>query len=361
MIDGIPVIDAVVHPYNLREDNFRNQYARWITDLVSNGNRDSGPAGYRMSREAYERDWSIEEVANMSFVESYADLAAYHVVPIRAFHDGICSPEKALEAKTRWPDRFVFYAGVDPLEGQKAIDDLEHQVELLGNPPGLKLYPNSWAGEEITGWLMDDPEVAFPVFERARQLGIKVIAVHKALPLGPVELKHYRVDDIDRAAIAFPDLAFEIVHGGIAFLEETAWQLARFDNVYVNLETTATLATTRPLAFAHALATLIRGPKTLRQIVWGTGCMVSHPRPHVENFARTFRFSDQLVDEGHVPQITIEDKRAILAGNYARLHGLDLDACLARVKGDEFDVRRGGPDAPPAVPYSTTAIAGLVS
>jgi uncharacterized protein len=52
MIDGMPVIDAVVHPYNLREDNFRNRYARWITDLVSNGNRDSGPAGYRMSKEA---------------------------------------------------------------------------------------------------------------------------------------------------------------------------------------------------------------------------------------------------------------------------------------------------------------------
>jgi hypothetical protein len=95
--------------------------------------------------------------------------------------------------------------------------------------------------------------------------------------------------------------------------------------------------------------------------VWGTGCMVSHPRPHVENFVRNFRFSDQLVDEGHVPQITLEDKRAILSGNYARLHGLDLDSCLARVKGDEFDLRRGGPEAPPAVPYSTTAIAGLVS
>ena len=118
-------------------------------------------------------------------------------------------------------------------------------------------------------------------------LGIRVVAIHKALPLGSVELGHYPVDDIDRAAMAFPDLAFEIVHGGIAFLEETAWQLARFDNVYVNLETTATLATTRPLAFAHALASLIRGPKALRRIVWGTGCMVSHPRPHLENFVRS--------------------------------------------------------------------------
>jgi len=28
--------------------------------------------------------------------------------------------------------------------------------------------------------------------------------------------------------MAFPELNFEIVHGGMAFLEETAWQIARF-------------------------------------------------------------------------------------------------------------------------------------
>ena len=35
----------------------------------------------------------------------------------------------------------------------------------------------------------------------------------------------------------FPDLTFEIVHGGMAFNEETAWLLGRFPNVWVNLET----------------------------------------------------------------------------------------------------------------------------
>jgi len=71
------VIDAVVHPYNLREDNFRNQYARWITDLVSDANRDSGPPGYRMPKDAYERDWSIEEVATtrpLAFAHALASL-----------------------------------------------------------------------------------------------------------------------------------------------------------------------------------------------------------------------------------------------------------------------------------------------
>ena len=358
MIEGIPVVDAVVHPYNFSEQNLRNDYARAITNMVSGSNRATSPEGYRLTKDAYDRDWSIEEVANMSFVESYADLAVYHVVAIRAYYDGICSPEKGLEAKERWPDRFLFYVGVDPLEGPKAIEDMERQVEQFGDAVGLKLYPNSWMGNEVRGWKMDDPEVAFPLFERAQQLGLRTVAVHKALPLGPVELVHYRVDDIDRAAIAFPELNFEIVHGGMAFLEETAWQIARFPNVWVNLETTATLLTIRPGAFEQALATLVsRSPRAMRQILWGTGCMVAHPRPHLENFMR-FQFSDELVQSGLVNQITEADKRDILAENYARLHRLDLSARLSAVKGDVFDQRRS--TGIPA-PYSTTDVFDLVA
>lgn len=36
---------------------------------------------------------------------------------------------------------------------------------------------------DTEGWLMDDPEVAFPVFERAQELGIKVVAIHEATPV----------------------------------------------------------------------------------------------------------------------------------------------------------------------------------
>ncbi|WP_103382106.1 amidohydrolase family protein [Pseudonocardia dioxanivorans] len=357
MIDGIPVIDAVVHPYNLTEENFRTPHARPITDIVSAGNRSVAPEGYRLPQEGYERDWSVEEVATMSFVENYTDLASYHVVPIRAFHDGICSIEKGLEAQERWPDRFLFYVGVDPLEGQKAFDDLDRQMEQFRDVTGLKLYPNSWLGQEVAGWKMDDPEVAFPIFEHARRHGIKTVAIHKAIPLGPVELQHYRVDDIDRAAMAFPDLNFEIVHGGMAFLEETAWQITRFRNVWVNLETTATMLTNRPAAFERAFAALIQhgGKKALGQIFWGTGCMVSHPRPHLEHFVRDFTLSAEITDRFGLPEISTDVKRAILAENYARLHGIDLGERLSRIKGDEFDLRR--PDGTePARGYSTTAV-----
>ena len=58
------------------------------------------------------------------------------------------------------------------------------------------------SGEQVRGWLMDDPEVAFPLFAKAQELGLKVVAIHKAVPLGPVPMKHYRMDDIDAAADA---------------------------------------------------------------------------------------------------------------------------------------------------------------
>ena len=38
-----------------------------------------------------------------------------------------------------------------------------------------------------------------------------------------------------------PDLNFEIVHAGLAFADETAHAIARFPNVYANLEITTLL------------------------------------------------------------------------------------------------------------------------
>jgi hypothetical protein len=357
VIDGIPVIDAVVHPYNLLEENFRTPHARQITDMVSGGNRAVAPPGYRLPKEGYERDWSIEEVANMTFVESHADLACYHVTPIFAYHDGMCSITKGLEAQERWPDRFLFYIGVDPTLGQASLDELERQAALFDNPIGLKLYPNAWMGAEVTGWMMDDPEIAFPVFERAQQLGLHTVAIHKALPLGRVELAHYRVDDVDRAAMAFPNLNFEVIHGGMAFAEESAWQLARFPNVWVNLETTATMLSNRPGAFERVFASLLAhgGRRALTQLVWGTGCMVSHPRPHLEKFVRDFSLSPEVLEKFGLPEITEQVRRQILGENYARMHGIDLAERLTRIKGDEFDLRRAANAEPPA-PYSTTAV-----
>jgi uncharacterized protein len=205
---------------------------------------------------------------------------------------------------------------------------------------------------------MDDPEVAFPVFDRAQKLGLKVVAIHKAVPLGPVPMDAYRMDDIDRAAMAFPKLNFEVVHGGMAFLEETAWQLARFPNVFINLEVTSAYVATRPNAFDRAFSALmsIAGRSVLDRVVWGTGAIAFHPQPLLESFVREFQFSDETMACTGVAQLTAADKRRILFDNFSLMSGIDLGAMLAATAGDEFEVSRRTGRLPPFSTYRTANV-----
>jgi predicted TIM-barrel fold metal-dependent hydrolase len=358
MIEDVFVVDASAHSYNLGEDNYAaGRYSRAVVDAFHGAHYGLSPVGYRIPRERFTRDWGLEETAKMLFVESDYDFACHHVTPINAFKDGGCSVEKAREARARWPARFQVYAGVDPVFPEQALDALEQQVEEL-KPVGLKLYPNSYTADGAVGWHMDDPEIAFPLFERAQDLGLKAIAIHKAIPLGPVPMEHYRMDDIDAAAAAFPDLQFEVVHGGFAFIEETAFQLARFSNVWVNLETTSNLAVAKPGAFARVVAGLIAqaGAAALDRLMWASGASVLHPEPPLRWFWERFNFSEEMREREGLPEITKDIKRNILGLNYLRMHGLDAQDLEKNIRGDEFTVERSKGKQPP---YETTYAKGF--
>ena len=296
------------------------------------------------------------------FRESQNDVAIFHTTPIYFFKDGWSSWEKSVEAVRRYPDRFIgAYCAVDPLRPD-ALGELERQVEVL-QPMGLKLYPISYTDGQVSPWRMDDPALAFPLYEKARELGIRHIAVHKSVPLGPTPGgAAFRPDDVEGAVVAFPDLTFEIVHGGMAFNEETGWLLGRFENVWVNLETLNIVLTNRPRVFAEMLAGLLAvgGEAALSRIIWGSGAINCHPRPGLEAF-RDFTFSDELIERtglfAPIPRLTHEHKRAILGGNAARLYGLDLDALVRATEGDRFAAAtRDGL----AAPYSTTSFRDAV-
>src|SRR5438128_11194388 len=128
--------------------------------------------------------------------------------------------------------------------------------------------------------MYDDPEQAFPFFEKARELGVRHLAFHKTQPLGPGPIDALRVEDVSMAAQAFPDMTFEVVHDGRAFLEECAIQLMMYPNVYANLECVANLVVRQPRRFADIIGTLLQyaGPD---RILFATGCAVSHPDPIV--------------------------------------------------------------------------------
>jgi uncharacterized protein len=338
MIDGMFVFNAVSHAYNLTDENtHKNRHAQSLRDLLLILHRDWQP-GYGLSAQEQTSDWPMEVVARTLFLESDCDMAATHTLRLDSyFNDGLCARHKMVEAVRRWPQRFVGYVGVDPTMGlDVCMRELDEQLDELPEAVGLKLYPAQI--DPIRSWRMDDPKLAFPLFERAQKRGIKIVAIHKAAPLGAVPLNPFKVDDIDSAADAFPDLAFEIIHAGYAFTEETCMAMARYPNVYGNLEITSAFAYKAPGMFEELMGQFMYWAGS-GKVIFSDGNMVFHSQPILEKL-RNFKFQDATLSRWGIPQITKQDLANILGGNYARILGIDIEAARKKIANDEFSKER---------------------
>jgi uncharacterized protein len=329
------VIDPVIHALNLDEANVASKYGAQLHAMSYGLHSMMSPPDALCPQATYMTDMVPEALVRTMFEESQTTLCATHTLRLDSwFKDGFAAEWKTIEMTTRWPTRVLAYVGLDPTEEKAAVlDDLERQVEASPNTVGVKLYPHQM--NPYRRWLTNDDTV-MALIDRARALGLKSVAIHKALPNGSVPLAPYRIgQDFEEAADAFPDMAFEIVHSGMAFIEETAMAIGRFPNVYANLETTTALLWQAPGRFEAALALLMQwgGPE---KVLWSTGCTVVHPQ-HLLQLFWAFRFSDDTMAKHGIPQCVEPIKRAILGANYARMIGLDIAEWRAKQSGDVFD------------------------
>ncbi len=349
MIGDMLVIDAVVHGYDFRPEN-RNpncpqaSYDGMVDFLYRVGHTsvESGKPGYLMSRDEFTAGWTAEELAEIVFVESDVDVMYYHGVEIDGFFSGGASPYELGKAlKRAYPGRVQLYAPVDPLRGPAELELMEQRIRE-DDIDGLKFYPtNGVIDPEISSsklTLLNDRELVFPYLEKARELGMRRIAIHKAVPAGagPRVLNH--VDDVTTAAIAFPDMTFEVVHSGWAFLEDCALQLRSHGNIYATIESVSNMIVRKPRKFAEIIGTLMAHGGTDR-ILFATGVPSAHPQPIVEAL-RDFTMPEDLVEGWGFPELTDEIKAKLLGGNAARLHGLDPAEVKRRISTDGIAERR---------------------
>ena len=344
MIDDMVVIDSIVHAFDSTSANAITRYGKAIFLSAQQFQYSFTAPQYRIPPRRYFQRIGADVVEAALFAESQVDIAVFHTVPIWGFIADFSPAEVGLELRRRQPDRVHLYGGISPLQGQKALDDLDRQVEQWGII-GLKLYPMDIIDGEVRALSFADQDVIYPVLERCRTLELKTIAIHKAFPLGPVQMDPFRVGDVDYAARDFPDLNFEVVHSGMAFLEESAAQAARFDNVYVNFETTASLAELHPRRFLTVLGTFLAAGAGKR-LFWSSALTNSHPRPVLEAFAG-LEMPQDMIEQLGFPPLTREIKADILGRNYARVHGIDLDAMRQRLDGDAVSRQRAEGLAPP--------------
>jgi predicted TIM-barrel fold metal-dependent hydrolase len=335
VLDGNVVIDATTHTYNLSDANLRpGRYSVVFREVLYGMHARCTPPHARADRAVFCTDWQPEVLARTLFTESVVDVGVHHRLRLDSlFTDGLVREEKNAELMRRWPQRFRTYAGVNPLDGvETCVRELREQVERLPGTIGVKLYPDS--GTPDRSWRMDDPVVQ-PLFETAIELGLKVIAVHKVVPNGLTPLDPYRIDDLERAAIRYPQLNFEIVHAGmLPFVDEVTLALTRLRNVYANLEISSAFLE-RGFGFVRdALAQFI-GFAGHDRILFASGGLHFHPQPIIEAIAG-MTFPDELLDRYRIDQLTAAQKADILGGNYARMAGLDVEQIAKAVTGDEF-------------------------
>jgi uncharacterized protein len=324
MIEDAYVFDGVAHPFNFSEENIYGPAGQMFSQHLFAFNQALTPEeSTPWTAEQWNRDWPVDEIASI-IDESDVDLCVSMPLPLTdMFEDGLSSWEKCAELAERYPEKFVFWGTVNPLEGRKALDLMEVQVKEYG-AKAFKFYNTRYDFGEQVGWRMDDPTVAFPMFEKMQELGVNLAGVHKGLPLGPQRIEHLQTWDMDGAAEHFPEINFVIFHVGMPFLDETLYQLIRWPNLYASIAATINLVDRSPMQLAEILGKLLFWAGE-DKIVWGSETPVFTPQWALEKFW-DFELPEEIVQGYGVPALTKEAKRKILGENLLRLHGMEQPA-----------------------------------
>ncbi|HKZ79856.1 MAG TPA: amidohydrolase family protein [Pyrinomonadaceae bacterium] len=283
---------------------------------------------------------SVKDLTKARFLDlvlrqSETSVALLNCLALKDFYGGkhMLTPEEAVEVRSMLPDRVVVLGSVDPADGKAALEDLERQVKDF-KITGIKLYPGDYDNH---GWHADDEKIAYPLWEKCRQLGVRYIAIHKGLPFSIFNAKYCHPEDVDQALDDFPDLNFVLYHSAYPYLDELTMMAFRLtgrkSNLYVDLGGLFAIMMKAPYELGHTMGKLLKylGPD---HIIWGTDSPITgSPQPYID-FFRSYQIPEELCERYGYPQITAEDKRKIMGENLARLLGINIEERMKRVAND---------------------------
>jgi uncharacterized protein len=325
------VFDGVAHVFNFEKKNALGPAGEMFINHIYAFHNVLTPEGQPvLPAEEFLRQWTVDEIDEMVYGQSTTDMLVAMPLPLTdLFRDGLSPWEECAELANRRPDRTVFWGSVNPLEGRRALDLMERQVGEFG-AKAFKFYNVRYDYGRPFPWRMDDPQVAFPVFEKAQELGVNLIGVHKGVPLGPQPIEATQTWDMDGAAANFPGINFVIFHVGLPFIDETCWQLIRHPNLYASIAATINFVVRAPRQFAEIIGKLLFWAGE-DKIVYGSEAPIWQPQWALDAFWN-FELPQDLVEGYGYPQLTEQAKRKILGENLLRLHGMDVEATRARLR-----------------------------
>ncbi len=235
--------------------------------------------------------------------------------------------------------------------------DLEDMERLAGfGVSAWKTY-TQW-GPERRGFYMDD-DIGIAFVEKARDLNVNNICIHKGIPFGKDSYEHSTCRDIGAIARRFADVNFLIYHSGwVPGVAEGPYDPAREDgadqlitslktnglgkgsNIYAELGSTWRFLSLRdPESAAHLIGKLLvhLGEDN---ILWGTDSVwYGSPQDQILAF-RAFQIPEVLREKYGYPEITPAIRAKIFGLNAMRPYGISIDEMRKRAAGDKITRNR---------------------
>jgi hypothetical protein len=203
--------------------------------------------------------------------------------------------------------RLIGFASVDPHQPD-APDRLEYAIAGLGLR-GLKLSPP-------TQRFFADDESVYPLYERARKLGIPIL-FHAGMSWEPgCRLAYGQPLRFENVAADFPGLPMVLAHLAWPWVTEAVALALKYPNVHLD---TSALYFDNPrdflsYAMTHVVPLTVFERSLRRQIVFGS----NYPRVEIKNMSRAVRslgFSEECL-------------ALIMGGNAERLLQAGRDTCI---------------------------------
>jgi hypothetical protein len=267
--------------------------------------------------------------------------------------------------------RVIAHAGVFPNLGADHLDSMatwRGRLDIVA----WKTYTGFDSGTSL-GWYLDD-DIGAAFLARVRDVGPRIVCIHKGLNLGPTGgVDYYSPRDMGPAASANPDIDLVAYHSGYvnehvegAYDDEEpepqgvdrlvrtvreAGLAVNEGNVWAELGSTWQIVMQRPVEAAHVLGKLLLHLGE-RRILWGTDSIwYGSPQSQIEAF-RAFQIPEELREKHGFPELTDAIKARILGLNAAGLFGVDPESARCSLAEDQgialrrHRAREFAPDGP---------------
>jgi predicted TIM-barrel fold metal-dependent hydrolase len=201
----------------------------------------------------------------------------------------------------RHPGRLVAFAGVNPFDGARAVDELERCVRELG-----------FVGCGEFGYMDILDDRCFPIYEKCIELDVPIL-IHFGFTLPTAPLKYGDPVPLDEVAQRFPELKIIAAHCAFPWFWQLAVVAARRPNVYVDV---SALAAVPEVARVQAILTFLN--LDVDRVLFGSDFPFGSPATYAP-YVRGLRVSFVLRRLLGVAKVTPQDIEKVMGGNARRL------------------------------------------